>query len=1395
MNIQSVILSLLLPTLSATVTASAAPASLFDGKSLDGWEIRKGEEKWWKVEDGMIVGGSLEEQVPFNTFISSSRTYGNFELSYKLRLVKGEGFMNSGMQIRSQRSEKDSEMIGYQVDAGAGFWGDLYDESRRNAALAKGSTPAAKDWEWNDYRVLCEGPRIQTWINGILVTDYTEKDASIPQTGLLGLQTHGGGKLLVQMKDISINELGSSDGSRTPEAQRASFVLPEGYTAELVASEEQGVGKPITVTWDRHGRMWTMTALEYPVDANENEAAARELYRTGGKDRVLVFDDPNNSKPQTPRVFADKLAIPLGVLPTADGVLVQHGPEIRRYQDKDGDGKADGFEVVLEGFGIQDSHLFPHQFEHMAGGWIYLAQGAFNYSKVRRPGGINFANGQQEVEFNNCKLARFRPDGSLFEPLTAGPNNIWGMTTTRTGETFIQEANDLGYPVTEMIPGTAYPSFSNSRLRDDNPVMPPSTPGVPMGGTGLSGLALAADKDTPFAKNQGEGSVFYLANPITSRIQVVTMTRDANDHPVYKKGADFMTTDDTWFRPIAIRFGPDGCLYVVDWYNKIISHNEIPRNHPDRDKSRGRIWRIRHESQQPTSPVDFAKVTEEKLPALFDHQNAFVAAQAWQEAASRKLAKLSDRVENVVTDTTRPAPERCSALWALEGQGMIDPAILSALAEDKSPALRAEVIRIAGERSLPEADFIAISNKLENERHYRVRAAIANSVRSHTSPSGAIVRAAVRLLALEPLPGDTRAGYDRNFERYLVRWAMSAHPEATRDMLKSGGLPAEARLLAARSLDAPEAAAEIVKLLPDLERPLVADELALLGSHLKQGEVAKSLPALMEIPGRREPMLRSLLQIDSSVASNPALSEIIGNSITALLSESRTPEREQLAVRLARKFGLTALAPEVGKWMTAPGATPANLAEGLATLTRLGNNAPATFGQYLDHADASVKREALIGFAGSGDPAVIIPEMEKRWDTLPGASRSLAITAMATKPTVAEALARSMSDGRFAGFDGSAVEKIIASLGTEHPAVTSLLEKQEGLLKPVLRLGDGGPGRLTTDLSLKGPFTVETWIRLERGIDQNDSLLGKRNGPDFNFAGERLRVWGGTAGGDILIASRPVEPEVWTHCAITRDAEGRFTIYLDGEPDPAKSAVFKDDYAGMNVGENFRGLDSAASYDEFRIWNVARTADEIRRDFRTTFGGGGLPDGLVFHSSGRKTGGKPEGSAKVSLSRDFPELVTVAQAAELDEKFSRVRKLAEVSGDAAAGKELARGSCLICHRVLGEGMAIGPDLSGAGAMGTEALLRNILTPNIQLESGYFRHDVKLRDGTVASGFLAGENETSIRLRQIGADERFIPKEDIITHDISRRSLMPEGLIDGFSDRQVSDLFSYLKTLR
>ena len=1394
----------------ATLTATAAPVPLFDGKTLDGWDVRKGEEKWWRVEDGMITGGSLAENVPHNTFLATTQRFANFDLRFKIKLEKGEGFVNSGIQVRSIRVPDNHEMSGYQVDAGIGWWGKIYDESRRNKVIAEPIDPAVlaavvKDWDWNEYRILCEGRRIRSWINGVPALDFTEADEAIPQEGRIGFQAHSGGKFLVRFKDVTIEELPPTPGLPAwpkaeikkesplpPEDQRASFTVPPGFTVELVASEEQGVNKPITVAWDRHGRMWTMTATEYPVDANENQAAAEDLYARGGKDRILIFDEPSKPGPLTPRVFAEGLAIPLGIQPLADGVLVQHGSQIRKYQDTNGDGRADTHTVILEGFGIQDSHLFPHQFERTPGDWIYLAQGLFNYSKVRRPDGSPFACGATEIVFNQCKLARFKADGSAFEILTRGPNNIWGLVPARTGETFAQEANDQGIPVAECIPGVHYTSGARDLLRDDAPQIPPSTPGQPFGGTGLSGLALAEDVRSPFAKGH-DGEVFYLANPITSRIQIATMNRDEAGRPVFQKGPDFMTSTDPWFRPIATHFGPDGCLYVVDWYNKIISHNEVPRTHPERDKSSGRIWRVRATGSKPDAQVDLAKASSRDLLILLGAAKARTGRLVWQEIVDRKTAVTPAELTPIILDETKPLYMRLNALWALEGIGSHPAGLLEQLAESKDSELRVEAIRIAGENALPEADFLRVANALGEESHYRVRAAIANSLRSHPQATAAMIAHAAKL-GLAPLDGPGRDVYDRNFERYLARWAMAVHPEATRTLLTQSNLPPEAQLLAVRSLPDAEAAPAMVQLLPTLDRPLAAPELALLGSQISQPAVQQGFATLLANPTRREGMLRAMLVLDPKIAAIPQLSLPVENAARALLDAPRSPERDALMLAVARRFRLTGLAPQVISWMNSPDRKPAETAEALATLREINGGSPAIYRPLLDHADAAVKREAFTGFGRLDDPAVVT-EFATRWASLSGAERSLAIDGMTATQAKATALAKAVTGGGFAGHDASLVEKLIAVLGAENPDVARLLESNKDFLRPVIRL-DGDPnGRVLTNLTLAGPFTLEAWIRLDPGIDNADKLFGAKGGPDINFFGSQLRVWGGPQHGDLIIANRQLKPNVWTHCAITRDAEGRFAIYFDGELDQDQGKPFKAPLTGLNLGDSNAAAGSAASYDECRIWNTARSADDIRRDHLTRYAGAEHPPGLVRVIHGGNPGGKLEGTAKTSLTRDFPELVPVAEAARIAEKFDRFRAMATKPGDPAAGAKIAETTCLICHQVQDKGLAIGPNLSGAGAMGVESLLRNILTPNAQLESGYYRHDIKLNDGSVLSGFLAAESADSLVLRQIGADERVIPRTQVASHETSRRSLMPEGLIDGFTEQQVADLFAYLMALK
>ena len=190
-------------------SVATAQTKLFDGKSLAGWE---GEtKKTWRVEDGAIVGGSLEETVKQNEFLCTLKNYGDFELKLKFKLLGDKKSVNAGVQFRTKRIPKHHEVSGYQADIGQGYWGALYDESRRNRVLAgpdkKLIDEIAKHGDWNDYRIHAEGPRIRLYLNGKLTVDYTEKDEKIERSGIIGLQVHGGAKAKVYYKDITIVEL------------------------------------------------------------------------------------------------------------------------------------------------------------------------------------------------------------------------------------------------------------------------------------------------------------------------------------------------------------------------------------------------------------------------------------------------------------------------------------------------------------------------------------------------------------------------------------------------------------------------------------------------------------------------------------------------------------------------------------------------------------------------------------------------------------------------------------------------------------------------------------------------------------------------------------------------------------------------------------------------------------------------------------------------------------------------------------------------------------------------------------------------------------------------------------------------------------------------------------
>lgn len=203
--------------------------SLFDGKTLAQWKPKKGDEAFWSVIDGTISGGGLEKKVPRNVWLISEKNYENFEFTFEVKFTNGggSGLKNSGIQIRSLPI--NNSVCGYQIDAGPskdganlngglGYWGSIWDENRRGALVNAENQDqliaSIKHFdEWNQYKVICNGTSIKTWINGILANDYIETNPKIAADGIIALQVHAGEKFLVHFKNLAVKELPATAGS------------------------------------------------------------------------------------------------------------------------------------------------------------------------------------------------------------------------------------------------------------------------------------------------------------------------------------------------------------------------------------------------------------------------------------------------------------------------------------------------------------------------------------------------------------------------------------------------------------------------------------------------------------------------------------------------------------------------------------------------------------------------------------------------------------------------------------------------------------------------------------------------------------------------------------------------------------------------------------------------------------------------------------------------------------------------------------------------------------------------------------------------------------------------------------------------------------------------------
>ncbi len=398
--------------------------------------------------------------------------------------------------------------------------------------------------------------------------------------------------------------LGDADPKPLPAAeQQKRFKLPPGFEIQLVADESQ-IQKPININFDAAGRIWVSGSGSYPWPAAKDALGNRipgvektydDIAAAFGakgkapalaeeaKDSVRILSEFGaDGRAQKVSTFADKLNIPSGLQPLprkagakGDTVLVYSIPNIWRMEDTDGDGTADKREVLYRPFGFLDTHGGSSSFTYWIDGWVYATHGFRNHSEVQDISG-------RTTGFDSGNTYRFKPDGSHIEYWSHGQTNPFGLTFDPLGNLYSADCHSK--PVYLLLRGGFYEGIGKQH---DGLGFAPAITNDDHGSSGICGIAYYAAEQFPedFRDN------IFIGNCVTGRINRDKLEWHGST-PNALRQPDFLTCDDPWFRPVDVKLGPDGALYIADFYNYIIGHYEVPLTDPRRDFSRGRIWRV-----------------------------------------------------------------------------------------------------------------------------------------------------------------------------------------------------------------------------------------------------------------------------------------------------------------------------------------------------------------------------------------------------------------------------------------------------------------------------------------------------------------------------------------------------------------------------------------------------------------------------------------------------------------------------------------------------------------------------------------------------------------------------------------------------------------------------------
>ena len=476
-----------------------------------------------------------------------------------------------------------------------------------------------------------------------------------------------------------------------PEVERRSFVVADGFEVNLFAADPI-LAKPIQINFDPKGRLWVASSEVYP-QIKPGQVA---------NDKVLIVEDTDgDGRADKTTVFADGLLIPTGVEPGDGGAYVANSTELLHLKDTDGDGRADTRRVVLSGFGTEDTHHILHTLKWGWDGNLYMNQSIYIHSHIETPHGVRRLGGGG--------IWRLRPETLELDVFIKGLVNPWGHAVDRWGQSFATDGAG-GEGINYALPGAYY--FT---APDAAKILKGLNPGSPK----HCGAEIVGGRHLP---DSWQGSI--LTNDFRANRVCRFVLSDDGSGFSSREQPELLKTPHVAFRPIDVKQGPDGAIYVADWYNPIIQHGEVDFRDPRRDHTRGRIWRITAKGRP---LVEKPKLADANINLLLD---ALKSPEDYtRQQAKRVLKERGPSVLPILAAWTRaidpadPQAEhlRLEALWTYQALDAPEPALLAALLRSADFRVRAAAVRVVQPWAARLSGPMALLADRVVDEHPRVR--------------------------------------------------------------------------------------------------------------------------------------------------------------------------------------------------------------------------------------------------------------------------------------------------------------------------------------------------------------------------------------------------------------------------------------------------------------------------------------------------------------------------------------------------------------------------------------------------------------------------------------------------------------------------------------------------